>query len=215
MSNAPMTCGRDDGGEPSSPSPRSKVPQPDDRRDGVPAPRRRLTGEKVAEIQRLRPHMERLILGKGMGRVREDLLQEAVLRLVRRWSDPEFAIDRDDGGRAFATTVTLGVIADACRAYDRDRSFPSDTLPESAHTDPETDEYLRIRAVESVLEKALPEKGGLREVAHLWIVVGLGQTEIGRALRINRKTVKRRTDRIRAHLAPHRQTIHDELGFSD
>ncbi|MFE3737547.1 sigma-70 family RNA polymerase sigma factor [Streptomyces sp. NPDC059134] len=215
MKNAPEVRGPTGGEGSVSAVPHSTVPRQDRRPAGAARRRRGLTEEQVAELLRLKPMLESMVLAKGLGRDLEDVVQTCVVKLVARWSDPGFTLDRQDGGRAFAAKVMSGVIADVCRAYDRDKSFPTDEIPDRAPTAPETSAYFEVQAVQAVdglLRQALPDEGGMYEVGRLSIVKGLNQTEISRYLEIDRQTVKRRLDKVRGLLAAYRATIHDELG---
>ncbi|MBH1935311.1 sigma-70 family RNA polymerase sigma factor [Streptomyces sp. AV19] len=217
MTNAPeVRVGTPGGGERAlSAAPHVKVPRQNPPSSMERRPRRRLTEEQVAELERLKPHLERMVLAKGLGRDLEDLVQTCLVQLVRRWTEPTFRLDRRDGERAFAAKVMSDVIADACRAYDRDRSFPTDSVPDRGQEEAESSDYAvrqGVEAVEAFLRKVLPDKGELHDVGWLSIVVGLNQSEISRYLRIDRQTVKRRLDKVREILATHRTTVHDEIG---
>ncbi|MFH8368850.1 sigma-70 family RNA polymerase sigma factor [Streptomyces sp. NPDC018031] len=174
-------------------------------------PRRRLTEEQVAELQRLKPFLEGMVRRARMEYLMEDLVQNGVLQLVRAWSRPDFVLDRRDGGRAFARKVMRDVIADAARSNDRDLSSTVDEFPEVSV---EPDEGLharvdRLRSIDAFLAAELPEK--LYQVARLAIIEGFNQAEIARCLGIDRHTVARRYTKVREVLELHKDKIHDEV----
>ncbi|WP_086735225.1 sigma-70 family RNA polymerase sigma factor [Streptomyces glaucescens] len=189
------------------------------RRDLVPgartspesAPRRRLTSEQVAELERLKPFLEGMVRQAGMQYLMEDLVQTAVLQLVRAWSKPDFVLDRKDGGRAFARKVMHDVIADAARRNDRDPSSPVEEFPE-VPVAPDEGDHVRdagLKAIDRFLRDKLPDKP--YQVARLMIVEGLSQAETARCLGIDRHTVARRYLRACEALEPYKNTIHDEV----
>ncbi|MFI0260298.1 sigma-70 family RNA polymerase sigma factor [Streptomyces sp. NPDC017056] len=173
--------------------------------------RRRLTKEQVAELGRLAPFLEGLVLQAGMGYAMEDLVQTCVYQLVRAWSRDDFVMDRQDGGRAFARKVMRDVIADAARSNDRDLLSLVGEVPEIS-VEPDEGAHIRddcLASIERFLAAKLPET--LYPVARLAIVEGLKQGEIARSLGIDRHTVARRYKRVREELEPYKDTIHDEV----
>ncbi|QXE35525.1 sigma-70 family RNA polymerase sigma factor [Streptomyces sp. GMY02] len=173
--------------------------------------RRRLTEEQVEELQRLKPFLEGMVRQVRMEYLMEDLVQTCAVQLVRAWSKPDFVLDRQDGGRAFARKVMRDVIADAARSNDRDLSFPVDDFPEisiapdeGAHVSAD-----RLRSIDKFLAGVLPEK--LCQVGRLAIVEGLNQSEIANYLDIDRHTVARRYKKVREALELYKDTIHDEV----
>lgn len=188
---------------------------PTDPRD-LPSPpkaehRRRLTEEQVEELRRLKPSLEWIVRQSRMEYQMEDLVQTCVVQLVRAWSKPDFVLDRQDGGRAFARKVMRDVIADAARSNDRDLSSPVDAFPEvpvapdeGAHVSAD-----RLRSIDKFLASVLPEK--LYQVGRLTIVEGLSQSEISDYLDIDRHTVARRYKKVREALELYKDTIHDEV----
>ncbi|MER5292173.1 sigma-70 family RNA polymerase sigma factor [Streptomyces pharetrae] len=174
-------------------------------------PRRRLTAEQIEELHRLKPFLESMVRQAGMYYLMEDLVQTAALQLVRAWSKPDFVLDRQDGGRAFARKVMRNVIADAARAKDRDPSSPVDAFPD-VPVGPDEGDHVRdvaLQAIDRFLAEKLPEK--LYQVARLLIVEGLSQAEAARCLKVDRHTVARRYEKAREALEPYKRTIHDEV----
>ncbi|EYT80793.1 hypothetical protein CF54_23395 [Streptomyces sp. Tu 6176] len=164
------------------------------------------------ELQRLKPFLEGMVRQARMQYAMEDLVQTAVLQLVRAWSRPDFVLDRRDGGRAFARKVMRNVIADAARGNDRDRSTPVAEVPETVAVEPDEGDHIRddrLRAIDRFLAATLPDR--LYPVARLAIVEGLTQAEIAQVLRVDRHTVARRYTKVRQALEPHRATVHDEV----
>ncbi|MFF9578060.1 sigma-70 family RNA polymerase sigma factor [Streptomyces rubiginosohelvolus] len=142
----------------------------------------------------------------------DDLVQSAALQLIRAWTNPDFVLDRQDGGRAFARKVMRNVIADAARANDRNLSSPVRDLPDEAWVEPDESEHVRdeqLKSIDTFLRDNLPEK--LYPVARLAIIEGLTQIEIARTLGIDRHTVARRLTKVREALQPHKDTVHDEV----
>ncbi|MFJ8466285.1 sigma-70 family RNA polymerase sigma factor [Streptomyces swartbergensis] len=173
--------------------------------------RRRLTEEQVEELQRLKPFLEGMVRQVRMEYLMEDLVQTGVYQLVRAWSKPDFVLDRQDGGRAFARKVMQNVIADAARSNDRDPSSPVDELPEVSVA-PDEGGYVRVDRLQSIdrfLADKLPEK--LYQVGRLAIVEGLNQSQIANSLDIDRHTVARRYKKVREALELYKDTIHDEV----
>ncbi|MFF4930724.1 sigma-70 family RNA polymerase sigma factor [Streptomyces griseofuscus] len=174
-------------------------------------PRRRLTAEQIEELGRLKPFLEGMVRQARMQYMLEDLVQSCVLQLVRAWSRPDFALDRRDGGRAFARKVMRDVIADAVRGRDRDLSSPVREFPE---VPVEADEgeharEVRLKAIDRFLAEKLTER--LYPVGRLAIVEGLSQAEIARCLKIDRHTVGRRFKDVCKALEPYKETIYDEV----
>ncbi|MFJ8091788.1 sigma-70 family RNA polymerase sigma factor [Streptomyces griseofuscus] len=174
-------------------------------------PRRRLTAEQIEELGRLKPFLEGMVRQARMQYMLEDLVQSCVLQLVRAWSRPDFALDRRDGGRAFARKVMRDVIADAVRGRDRDLSSPVREFPE---VPVEADEgeharEVRLKAIDRFLVEKLTER--LYPVGRLAIVEGLSQAEIARCLKIDRHTVGRRFKDVCKALEPYKETIYDEV----
>ncbi|MGN9791383.1 sigma-70 family RNA polymerase sigma factor [Streptomyces sp. OZ13] len=208
MRNAPDVRGPTDPHDlPSTP----QRPVPGARTTSESKRRRRLTEEQVGELQRLKPMLEGMVRQACMGYLMEDLVQTCVYQLVRAWSKPDFVLDRQDGGRAFARKVMQDVIADAARNNDRDLSTPVDALPEvlvapdegtHVHAD-------RLQSIERFLVDKLPEK--LFQVGRLAIVEGLNQGQIANVLAIERHTVARRLKKVCEALEPYKDTIHDEV----
>ncbi|WP_217222726.1 sigma-70 family RNA polymerase sigma factor [Streptomyces anulatus] len=175
-------------------------------------PRRRLTPQQVDELTRLKPFLEHMTRQARMEYLMDDLVQSAVLQLVRAWTNADFVLDRKDGGRAFARKVMRNVIADAARANDRNLSSPMGDLPDDVTVEPDESEHVlgdRLKSIDKFLRDTLPEK--LYEVGRLAIVEGYTQSEIARALGIDRHTVRRRFDKVRVALEPHKDTVHDEV----
>ncbi|MEU0525297.1 sigma-70 family RNA polymerase sigma factor [Streptomyces niveus] len=173
--------------------------------------RRRLTEEQVEELQRLKPFLEGIVRQVRMEYLMEDLVQTCVVQLVRAWSKPDFVLDRQDGGRAFARKVMRDVVADAARRNDRDLSSAVDDFPEVS-VDPDEGAHVsadRLRSIDKFLADALPEK--LYQVGRLTIVEGLNQSEIANYLDIDRHTVARRYKKVREALELYKDTIHDEV----
>ncbi|MFC4332034.1 sigma-70 family RNA polymerase sigma factor [Streptomyces andamanensis] len=209
MHNAPDVRGPTDPQDLPS-TPQGLVPEARTAPEGK--PRRRLTPEQVDELQRLKPFLEGMVRQARMQYAMEDLVQTAVLQLVRAWSRPDFALDRRDGGRAFARKVMRNVIADAARGNDRDRSTPVAEVPETVAVEPDEGDHIRddrLRAIDRFLADTLPDR--LYPVARLAIVEGLTQAEIAQVLRVDRHTVARRYTKVRQALEPHRATVHDEV----
>lgn len=173
--------------------------------------RRRLTEEQVEELRRLKPFLEGIVRRARMEYLMEDLVQTCVVQLVRAWSKPDFVLDRQDGGRAFARKAMRDVIADAARSNDRDLSSPVDDFPE-VPVAPDEGPHVRadrIRSIDKFLAGVLSEK--LYEVGRLAIVEGLNQSEIANYLDIDRHTVARRDKKVREALELYKDTIHDEV----
>jgi RNA polymerase sigma-70 factor (ECF subfamily) len=208
MRNAPDVRG------PTDPHDLPNAPQdliPGARTSPESTPRRRLTARQVDELQRLKPFLESMVRQAGMHYLMEDLVQTAVLQLVRAWSKPGFVLDRQDGGRAFARKVMRDVIADAARTNDRDPSSPVNAFPD-VPVQPDEGDHIRdvaLQAIDRFLAEKLPEK--LYQVARLMIVEGLTQAETARCLKIDRHTVARRYLKAREALEPYKETIHDEV----
>ncbi|AIS00526.1 sigma-70 family RNA polymerase sigma factor [Streptomyces glaucescens] len=208
MRNAPDVRG------PTDPHDLSKTSQdlvPGARTSPESPPRRWLTAEQIDELQRLKPFLESMVRQAGMYYLMEDLVQTAALQLVRAWSKPDFVLDRQDGGRAFARKVMRNVIADAARTNDRDPSSPVDAFPD-VPVAPDEGDHVRdvaLKAIDRFLAEKLP--GKLYQVARLLIVEGLSQAETARCLKIDRHTVARRYEKAREALEPYKDTIHDEV----
>ncbi|QNT92477.1 hypothetical protein HEP81_02151 [Streptomyces griseofuscus] len=174
-------------------------------------PRRRLTAEQIEELGRLKPFLEGMVRQARMQYMLEDLVQSCVLQLVRAWSRPDFALDRRDGGRAFARKVMRDVIADAVRGRDRDLSSPVREFPE-VPVEADGGEHareVRLKAIDRFLAEKLTER--LYPVGRLAIVEGLSQAEIARCLKIDRHTVGRRFKDVCKALEPYKETIYDEV----
>ncbi|MFE3251096.1 sigma-70 family RNA polymerase sigma factor [Streptomyces sp. NPDC059209] len=173
--------------------------------------RRRLTEEQVEELWRLKPFLEGIVRQVRMEYLMEDLVQSCAVQLVRAWSKPDFVLDRQDGGRAFARKVMRDVIADAARRNDRDLSSPVGDFPE-VPVDPDEGTHVstdRLRSIDTFLAGALPEN--LYQVGRLTIVEGLNQSEIADILAVDRHTVARRYKKVREALELYKDTIHDEV----
>lgn len=209
MHNAPDVRG------PTDPHHRSSTPPgsvPRARSSPETKARRHLTAQQVDELTRLKPLLENMTRQARMEYLMDDLVQSAVLQLVRAWTNADFVLDRKDGGRAFARKVMRNVIADAARANDRNLSSPMSDLPDEAVAEPDESEHVqgeRLKSIDRFLRDTLPEK--LYEVGRLAIVEGCTQSEIARALGIDRHTVRRRFDKAREALEPHKDTVHDEV----
>lgn len=210
MRNAPDVRGPTEPNDPPSIPPDS-VPVPGTRPAPESKPRRWLTAEQVEELRRLKPFLEGMVRQARMQYMPEDLVQSCVLQLVRAWSRPDFALDRRDGGRAFARKVMRDVIADAVRGRDRDLSSPVREFPEVPVEADEGDHAreVRLKAIDRFLAEKLTDK--LYPVGRLAIVEGLGQAEIARCLRIDRHTVGRRFKDVCKALEPYKETIYDEV----
>ncbi|MEV4227712.1 sigma-70 family RNA polymerase sigma factor [Streptomyces bobili] len=209
MRNAPDVRGPTDPHDLSS-TPQGPVPQA--RTSPETKPRRRLTEQQVEELQRLKPFLEGMVRLAHMEYLMDDLVQTGVLQLVRAWSNPDFVLDRQDGGRAFARKVMRDVIADAARANDRDLSSPVDEFPVEVSVEPDEGEHVlddRLKSIDKFLAAKLPEK--LYQVGRLAIIEGLKQSEIARCLNIERHTVARRYEKVREALEVYRDTVHDEV----
>ncbi|WP_186001498.1 sigma-70 family RNA polymerase sigma factor [Streptomyces sp. IB201691-2A2] len=172
-----------------------------------------MTAEQVAELERLKPFLEGMVYRAQMPYAVEDLFQEAAVKLVRAWSKPDFVLDRQDGGRAFAYAVMHGVIVDAARANDRNPSSPMDEMPVEISIEPDEGDHVRadrLKSIEKFLKDKLPAK--VYEVGRLAIIEGFSQSEIARHLKIDRHTVARRYEKVHTALAPYKDTVHDLLG---
>lgn len=175
-------------------------------------PRRRLTEQQIEELARLKPFLETMVRLAHMEYAMDDLVQTGVYQLVRAWSDPDFVLDREDGGRAFARKVMRDVVADAARANDRDLSSPVDEFPAEIPVAPDEGEHVRadrLRSIDRLLRDTLPVK--LYPVGRLAIIEGLKQGEIARCLNLDRHTVARRYEKVRKALKAHKDTVHDEV----
>ncbi len=208
MRNAPDVRGPTEPNDPPS-TPPDPAPAPGPTPESK--PRRRLTAEQIEELGRLKPFLEGMVRQARMQYMLEDLVQSCVLQLVRAWSRPDFALDRRDGGRAFARKVMRDVIADAARGRDRDLSSPVGEFPE---VPVEADEgeharEVRLKAIDRFLAEKLTER--LYPVGRLAIVEGLSQAEIARCLKIDRHTVGRRFKDVCKALEPYKETIYDEV----
>ncbi|MFJ8249767.1 sigma-70 family RNA polymerase sigma factor [Streptomyces sp. NPDC094466] len=213
MHNAPDVRGPTDPHRLSS-TPQGSVPGsvPQARSSPESKPRRRLTAQQVDELTRLKPFLEHMTRQAHMEYLMDDLVQSAVLQLVRAWTNADFVLDRKDGGRAFARKVMRDVIADAARANDRNLSSPMGDLPDEVTVEPDESEHVRVDRLKSIdrfLRDTLP--GKLYEVGRLAIIEGYTQSEIARALGIDRHTVRRRFDKMCEALEPHKDTVHDEV----
>ncbi|MDX3503536.1 sigma-70 family RNA polymerase sigma factor [Streptomyces sp. ATCC51928] len=209
MHNAPDIRGPADPHHLSS-TPQGSVPRA--RELPEPKPRRRLTAQQVDELTRLKPFLENMTRQARMEYLMDDLVQNAALQLIRAWTNPDFVLDRQDGGRAFARKVMRNVIADAARANDRNLSSPMGDIPDEAAVEPDEGEHVRddrLKSIGTFLRDNLPEK--LYPVGHLAIIEGLTQGEIARTLGIDRHTVGRRLKKVGEALEPHRATVHDEV----
>ncbi|MET8604014.1 sigma-70 family RNA polymerase sigma factor [Streptomyces rubiginosohelvolus] len=210
MENAPDVRGPTDPRHLSPSTPQGFVPQA--RSSPEAKPRRRLTAQQVDELTRLKPFLENMTRQARMAYLMDDLVQSAALQLIRAWTNPDFVLDRQDGGRAFARKVMRNVIADAARANDRNLLSPVGDLPDEAWVEPDESEHVRdeqLKSIDTFLRDNLPEK--LYPVARLAIIEGLTQIEIARTLGIDRHTVARRLTKVREALQPHKNTVHDEV----